>query len=253
VVDVQTAVDGKAQRPDAQGTISIIVIGSGRLFGDAISAVLNAQPDMSVIASLDLSPGWDNVTADGLPRVAVIDFSVDPESAAGAASKLRRSVHDIALVVLGRTSHVSEVHAAIEAEASAIVSVSSTAEELVTTVRAAASGVNLIRPRTVASMLGAWRIREFSGYRLTRREREVLRLLAQGAGNREMAMSLGIGYLTVRTHVRNLASKLTAHSKLEIVARAYQLDLLPAPQATAFQPPRPSPSINQLTARSKMP
>jgi DNA-binding NarL/FixJ family response regulator len=251
VVELQAAFEEKKPQPAVQDTISVIVIGSGRLFGDAIAAVLNGQPDMKVIANLELSPGWDAVTADGAPRVAVIDFSVDAESAAAAASRLRRSVQDIALVVLGRTSHISELHAAIEAEASAIVSVTSSAADLVATVRAAASGVNLIRPRTVASMLGAWRIREFSGYRLTRREREVLRLLAQGAGNREMAVALGIGYLTVRTHVRNLASKLTAHSKLEIVARAYQLDLLPAPQATAFQPSRAA--INQLTAASKMP
>jgi two-component system secretion response regulator SsrB len=251
VVDLDTALPDRRQT-ESERAISIVVIGSGRLFSDALTAVLNAQPDMKVVASLDLAPGWEAVTVDELPKVAVIDFSVDPESASAAASRLRRSVHDIALVVLGRPTHVSEVHAAIEAEASAIVSVTSTAEEFVTTVRAAASGINLIRPRTVASMLGAWRVREFSSYRLTRRERDVLRLLAQGAGNREMAITLGIGYLTVRTHVRNLATKLMAHSKLEIVARAYQLELLPAPHATDVQPPGGTSNPHLTTSRKML-
>jgi DNA-binding NarL/FixJ family response regulator len=249
MVEVETAPLEKRQ-PDSERGISVVVVGSGRLFGDAIAAVLKAQPDMKVVASLDLAPGWETATVEELPRVAVIDFTVDPESASAAALRLRHSVHDIALVVLGRPTHVSEVHAAIEAEASAIVPVTATAEEFVGTVRAVSSGINLIRPRTVASMLGAWRVREFSSYRLTRRERDVLRLLAQGAGNREMAITLGIGYLTVRTHVRNLATKLMAHSKLEIVARAYQLDLLPAPHMAGAPPPL-SPSAH-LTQPRKM-
>jgi LuxR family maltose regulon positive regulatory protein len=61
---------------------------------------------------------------------------------------------------------------------------------------------------------------------LTARERDVLRLLAAGFDNRGIAAQLGIGYVTVRSHLRNLSSKLDAHSKLEVVARAAELGLI---------------------------
>ena len=62
--------------------------------------------------------------------------------------------------------------------------------------------------------------------RLTSREQDVLRLLATGLDNRRIATGLGIGYVTVRSHLRNLSSKLSAHSKVEVLARAAELGLL---------------------------
>ena len=61
---------------------------------------------------------------------------------------------------------------------------------------------------------------------LTGREREVLILVAEGASNRAIATVLGITYLTVRCHMRNMAVKLAAHSKLEVLVRAHQLELV---------------------------
>jgi DNA-binding NarL/FixJ family response regulator len=61
---------------------------------------------------------------------------------------------------------------------------------------------------------------------LTGREREVLRLLAAGLENKAIAARLGIGYVTVRSHVRNLRSKLDAHSRLGVLAKASELGLI---------------------------
>jgi DNA-binding NarL/FixJ family response regulator len=61
---------------------------------------------------------------------------------------------------------------------------------------------------------------------LTRREREVLQLLAAGLDNRRIASRLGIGYVTVRSHLRNLLSKFDARSRLEVLAKASELGLI---------------------------
>jgi DNA-binding NarL/FixJ family response regulator len=58
---------------------------------------------------------------------------------------------------------------------------------------------------------------------LTGREREVVRFLAAGLDKRHIAARMGIGYVTVRSHLRNLSSKLDAHSKVEILARSAEL------------------------------
>jgi DNA-binding NarL/FixJ family response regulator len=64
---------------------------------------------------------------------------------------------------------------------------------------------------------------------LTGREREVLALMARGLDNQVIANDLGIGYATVRAHVRSLMAKLGARSRLEAVVRAAQLDLVRVP------------------------
>ena len=67
---------------------------------------------------------------------------------------------------------------------------------------------------------------------LTGREREVLTLMARGLDNQAIATELGIGYSTVRGHVRSLMAKLGARSRLEAVVRAVQLDLVRVPRPT---------------------
>jgi DNA-binding NarL/FixJ family response regulator len=62
--------------------------------------------------------------------------------------------------------------------------------------------------------------------KITDRETAVLSLMAEGVASRDIADKLGISYVTVRTHVRNVAGKLGAHSKLEVLARARQLDIV---------------------------
>jgi len=61
---------------------------------------------------------------------------------------------------------------------------------------------------------------------LTQRERQVLRLMAQGLDNHTLAKQLGIEYGTVRSHVRNLIAKLEVHNKMQAIVRAAQLGLL---------------------------
>ena len=105
-------------------------------------------------------------------------------------------------------------------------------------VRRAVNGMAQLPARTLAAVLTRQREegrrraeRSKLLGRLTPREREVLRMMARGVDNRAMAARLGIGYSTVRSHVRGVLEKLGAHSKLEAVAVANGLDLL------ADQPP----------------
>jgi DNA-binding NarL/FixJ family response regulator len=71
--------------------------------------------------------------------------------------------------------------------------------------------------------------RRGAGPMLTAREGEVLELLAKGRKQKEIATALSISPKTVGTHIQNLFSKVGVHSRAELVARAYQLDLVPAP------------------------
>ena len=116
--------------------------------------------------------------------------------------------------------------AAIEAGASAVLYMSSAAAEVIQTIRTVAGGGSLISPGTIANLLNGRRKTDVMRDKLTRREMEILVLLADGTSNRDIAARLGISYVTVRCHVRNLCGKLAAHSKLEVLVRAQQLELV---------------------------
>lgn len=73
---------------------------------------------------------------------------------------------------------------------------------------------------------------------LSRRQREVLELLANGIPAREIAARLGLAETTVRNHIRHLLRKLGCHSQLEAVAVAYRLDLLERTRVSASAAPR---------------
>jgi two-component system response regulator DevR len=100
------------------------------------------------------------------------------------------------------------------------------AAELVDAVRRTAAGELLIPAVTLAELIAGSEDGTHLLDRLTPREHEILRLLAEGLDNRGIATRLGIGYVTVRSHLRNLSSKLNAHSKLEVLARAAELRLI---------------------------
>jgi len=89
-----------------------------------------------------------------------------------------------------------------------------------------ASGGTLFTPRTIATLLNRRREMDTRLESLTPREKEVLRLMAEGAPSRDIAAKLGISYTTVRTHIRSLGSKLGVHSKLEAIVKARELALI---------------------------
>jgi DNA-binding NarL/FixJ family response regulator len=123
--------------------------------------------------------------------------------------------------------------AAIQAGASGYLVKSEAVSKVVTAVRRAAEGEMLIPAATLAGLLARQHQRQHQQSermrllgQLTPRELEVLRLMAEGLDNYDIADKLVIGYTTVRGHVQNVLEKLGAHSKLEAVARAGEYGLL---------------------------
>jgi DNA-binding NarL/FixJ family response regulator len=227
---VAIALEPISTRPVAVPAIHVAIVDGARLVGEALAALLNTQADMEVVGNVDFA-GISGLKAMApCPDVAIVDFGGDADAASQAVQELRRAGCDTRVIILAdRIVSFRVVLAAIQTEACAIVSGDEPAERLVRVVRLVFSGHTLIQPAMLASVMRDKRAREASLRRITRREMEVLRLLSTGIGSRQIATRLGMGYATVRTHMRNLAGKLSAHSKLEIVARAYELDLICVP------------------------
>lgn len=211
-----------------------MILDDHRVAAEALGELLARYPNIEVL-------GWaatvsDIVAAgDGEPAdVAIIDFRLSDERWSEAAAAIRLRWPETSVVIVNAEESDDVLIDAIEAGVAGYLIKSATGAEVVAALHRAVTGEALFPARRIADVLA--RQRQLAGRRrerlellgtLTPRELEILTVMARGLDNRAMAKEMGIGYSTVRSHVRGVLEKLGAHSKLEAVARALELDLLP--------------------------
>lgn len=203
--------------------IRILIVEDLRSVADALEAVLSRQPGMVVVGNLGtVTASAPRVEAD----IVILEFRLTDEFAANALKAIIQAGSDAKVIFLTSEGGDQVLLAAIDAGVSAVLYLSSATVDVIQTIRTVAGGGSLISPRMIATLLSGRRETDGIRDRLTRREKEILGLMAGGTSNRDIASRLGISYVTVRCHVRNLSGKLAAHSQLEVVVRAHQLDLV---------------------------
>jgi DNA-binding NarL/FixJ family response regulator len=209
-----------------ESVIRVLIVEDHQVVADGLAALLNDQPDITVVGK-STSVAESVAQAQELsPDVAVVDFRLSDGTGADAASGIRQVRPDTKLIFLTREDSDAVRFAALEAGASAFIHKSRAASEVVEAVRVVAGGGSLITPRTIATLLDKRRSMTTQLESLTSREKEVLRLMAEGMSSRNIARRLGISYTTVRTHIRSLGSKLDVHSKLQAIVRARELSMI---------------------------
>jgi RNA polymerase sigma factor (sigma-70 family) len=166
------------------------------------------------------------VAAEIWPDVALLDFRLPDGSGPDAALAIRTVRPATKMIFLTREDSEAARFAAVQSGASAFIHKSKAASEVVAAIRDVARGKMLITPRTISTLISKRRAIEAQLERLTPREREVLRLMAEGLPSRQIAAEMGISYTTVRTHIRSLGNKLAVHSKLEAIVKARELGLI---------------------------
>ena len=178
----------------------VLIVEDHQVVADGLAALINDQIDMTVV-------GHAGSVAEAVARAA----ELRPETK---------------LIFLTREDSEGARFSALEAGASAFLHKSRAAAEVVEAIRMVAAGGSLYTPRIISALLNKRRETESQLERLTPREKEVLRMMAEGAASRDIASRLGISYTTVRTHIRSLGSKLGVHSKLEAIVKARELALV---------------------------
>jgi DNA-binding NarL/FixJ family response regulator len=204
----------------------VLIVEDHQVVAEGLAALINDQKDMTVVGHAGSVADSVARTAELSPDLVLVDFRLTDGTGADAAAAIRQIRPDAKLIFLTREDSDATRFAALEAGASAFIHKSRAAQDVVDAIRTVAGGGTLFTPRTIAQLLNTRREVEAQLERLTVREKEVLRLMAEGTSSREIAGKLGISYTTVRTHIRSLGSKLGVHSKLEAIVKARELALV---------------------------
>jgi len=207
-------------------SIKVLIVEDYQLVAEGLRALLEDEPDIEVVGQAASAAEAVRLAQALAADVVLIDYRLPDGSGAEVATAIRRLRPHSALLFLSREDNELARLQALEAGASGYLLKSQAATEVVNAVRRASRGEMLISGSAIADLLARRRQVAQLLQQLTRRELEVLCLVAQGVDNHGIASRLGIRYGTVRSHVRNLIAKLGAHSKMEAVVRGRELGLI---------------------------
>jgi DNA-binding NarL/FixJ family response regulator len=167
--------------------------------------------------------------SSGLPHVVLMDLVMKPMGGLQAARRIKERYPEVEVVAVTSFFEEDKVHAALEAGAAGYLLKDAEADEVAAAIRAARRGEVHLDPAVARRLTAALRrgATASSPSSLTDREREILRLVAAGMANQEIADALLISERTARTHVSNILSKLGLKSRTQAALWAVQQGLAP--------------------------
>jgi DNA-binding NarL/FixJ family response regulator len=192
--------------------IRVLSVDDHALLREGIAALVNAEPDMKLVA--EASNGKEAVEKfrSYHPDVTLMDLQMPEVSGIDAISQIQIESPDARIIVLTTYTGDAQVVRALRAGARAYILKGQVHRELLETIRAVYAGHKRIPPEIAAELA-----EHAADDQLTSREIDVLRLIATGNANKQIADQLSIGEATVKSHVTNILSKLGANDRAHAV------------------------------------
>jgi DNA-binding NarL/FixJ family response regulator len=215
----------------ALGPVSVLLADDHGVLRDSVKLLLEKDGDIRVVASVADGVEAVRQAVRLAPRVAVLDISMPGTGGIEAARILARAAPAVAVLMLSVHAAPEIVRQALRAGASGYVLKSAAGEELLRAVRALGAGRRYVAAglaETGPELLGGGRALAQPLDTLTAREREVLRLVAEGKSNAEAARALGLSTRTVETYRARLMQKLRLDSIAALVKFAIRHGLVSA-------------------------
>jgi DNA-binding NarL/FixJ family response regulator len=220
----ETALD---ERP-----IRVLVVDDHDLFRAGLASLLNAQPGIEVVAQASGGRMGVRLADELQPDIVLMDVRMPDLEGPEATREILEQHPSIRVVALTVVSDEADVASVLEAGASGFLAKDTPIDGVVLAVRAAADGVAWLSPRAAEVVLG--RVRRDAAEEaldvdlvngLSSRELEVLRLIARGMENAEIAQELGISPRTAKNHVSNILAKLGLPSRIQAAIYAVRRGL----------------------------
>ncbi len=217
-------------------TISLLLCEDQTLFRESLRTVLDLEPGLRVVGEAVDGAEALARAAELRPDVILMDIKMPRLTGVEATAAITTRMPEAKIIILTTFDHDEYVFEALEAGAMAYLLKDVPAAELIATIRRVAAGERFIQPQMAARLLHNYGRRGHLGPpdaphvadadRLSERETDVLRLLARGASNREIAEQLVLAEGTVKNHVSNILMKLHAANRTHAATLARERGLI---------------------------
>jgi two-component system NarL family response regulator len=208
--------------------IRVLLIEDNRLLREGITAMLNEQLDIRAVSSSGNGDALEKAKKLK-PQVVLLDLGLRSQNSLRIAELIKKDFPKAQIVVMDLMPAQSEVVEFVQAGVSGFILKDATIDDFLDTIRSVANGKKVLPPSLTDSLFS--HIVEYAvqsgkadrlmkAVRLTRREHEVVDLIARGMSNKEIANELHIAVHTVKSHVHNTLEKLALHTRLELASFA---------------------------------
>ena len=212
--------------------IRVLLTDDHTLFRQGIRTLLSAEPDLEVVG--EAADAFESVTAARQlrPDVVLMDIGMNGMSSFEATRQIRKERLETKVVFLSMYDDEDYLAECVEIGASGYVLKDSPADQLVTAIREVNRGGSYLSPRLLTRLVDGFRVQGHNAVRqprfgtLTKREREILKMLAEGRSVKEIATGFDLSVKTVEAHKFNLMRKLDIHNKAQLVQYAIQKKII---------------------------
>jgi two-component system, NarL family, response regulator NreC len=192
---------------------------------DGVKLIINGQPDMEVIGEAGNGRDALRLAQELQPNLVLMDVSMPEMNGLKASAKLKKLCPEIKILALTRHTDDGYLQELLGNGASGYVLKQSASTELLHAIRAVAAGNKYLDPAITSKVIGGYSARKIKpglepGEHITDREAEVLRHIAWGYSNKEIAAKMTISVKTVEAHKANAMRKLNMRSRIDIVRYA---------------------------------
>ena len=223
------------RRKTGDEPIRVAVVDDQELFRRGLTMLLGVEDDIEVVGEAGDGVAATELAGSAVPDVILMDVRMPKRSGIEACVAIKEIAPTARIIMLTVSDEEADLYDAVKNGASGYLLKDSSIDEVAQAVRVVADGQSLISPSMAIKLLDEFKQmsradrQQVPTPRLTERELEVLKLVAQGLNNREIAKRLFISENTVKNHVRNILEKLQLHSRMEAVMYAVREKLLDIP------------------------
>ncbi|HEX7736963.1 MAG TPA: response regulator transcription factor [Ktedonobacteraceae bacterium] len=213
-------------------TIHILLADDHTILRAGLKMMLNAQPDMEVVGEAQDGRQALQEALRLHPDIILMDITMPDMNGIEATKQIKRQISDVKVLILTMHENDEYVFQALRAGASGYMLKEAADTELINALHVVQSGFFYLSPTAQSVMVGDYLQRVHAGEEkdsyssLTEREREILKLVAEGYTNNQIAERLVISPKTVDTHRTHIMDKLNLHSRAELVKYAMRRGLL---------------------------
>ena len=212
--------------------IRVVVTDDHTLFRHGIKTVLATEPDIEPVGEAGNAADAVTLCEQVHPDVVLMDIGMTGMSSFEATRIIRKNRPDTRVIFLSMYDDEDYLAECMDVGASGYILKESPVEQLLTAVREVHHGGSYLSPKLLTRLVDGLRLQNGSGVRqprfgtLTKREREILKLLAEGKSVKEVAAGFDLSVKTVEAHKFNLMRKLDIHNKAQLVQYAIQKKLI---------------------------
>jgi DNA-binding NarL/FixJ family response regulator len=212
---------GSTAKRESGDRIRVLIVDDHSLVRRGLAAIINMEEDTRVVGEAANGEEAIRLWREIRPDVVLMDLRMPVMDGVAAIKGIRAEDPGSGIIVLTTYDHDEDIYAGLRAGAKAYLLKDAQPEELFRCIRAVHAGEAYLQPKLAVKL--AQRAQE---EHLTEREEQILKLLAEGLSNRAIGQALHISESTVKSHLKNLFSKLDATSRAEAIALAARRGLV---------------------------